>query len=60
MRHHNGMDPWRVVDTGLGSELLKVNVGIDKHFQRQLQGFKRMLIEVHYRIAKNVLRKVSL
>jgi hypothetical protein len=44
MRHHNRMYPWRVIDTGLGIELLKVHVGIDKHFQRQPQGFKRMLI----------------
>ena len=34
MRHHNRMDPWRVIDTGLDIELLKVHVRIDKHFQR--------------------------
>jgi hypothetical protein len=33
MCHHNRMDPWRMGDTGLGIELLKVDVGIDEHFQ---------------------------
>lgn len=47
MRHHNRMDLWRMGDTGLGIEFLKVHVGIDKHFQRQTQSFERMLIDAN-------------
>jgi hypothetical protein len=47
MRHHNRMDLWSVVDTGLGIELLKVHAGIDMHFQSQTQGFNRMLVDAN-------------